>query len=350
MTTVLHFGAGALGRGLILPRIAAAGNVVRVADTDPAVVDAIRNDHGYPLDIAEPGAVDCRFVPIDGTYVIGRDDAALDAIIAGSDLVTTSVRLPNLPNVVERLKRVWRAAPPRRRVVIGCENMRKVGAHISALFGSALEFELAAPDCVVDRICATQPDSLRIEAERYTEWVIEGPPQAGADGAADVDRLFFRKRYLVNTLADGAAFLGLARGHRYLHQAIGDAGIIATLMPLVVLLEQHLERAFGFAAPELEDYRRLSLARLGNAAISRRLETVARDAWRKFGADERFVEPILAEARAGRDVSAALGVLARIIVAAEPDIDEIAAHLARSWEGAAAELIEPMRRALAEAS
>jgi mannitol-1-phosphate/altronate dehydrogenase len=120
-------------------------------------------------------------------------------------------------------------------------------------------------------------------------------------------------------------------------------------MPLLELLEQYLERVFGFPATDLDDYRRLSLKRLGNAAISRRLETVARDARRKFRSDERFVEPILAEAQAGRDVSDGLAVLARIMAAAAPDSRQLLADLAADWTGEAADLLDPLRAALAVA-
>jgi mannitol-1-phosphate 5-dehydrogenase len=337
----LHFGAGALGRGLILPLLGERQVPIAIADINTAVVDRIMAEGGYPIAIFDRGRREDVFVPVAQAFALGRDDAALDAFIAEADFVTTSVQIGNLGSVAKRLSSVWRSSG-KSRIVIGCENLRKVGAHIRSLFeaeDSALAGRIFAPDCVVDRICSAAPPELLIETERYTEWVVEAaddPDFRGPDVARDVDRLFFRKRYLVNTLADAVSFIGVRKGHAYLHQAVTDPEILDRVAPLLALLRGHLIRVFGFGAEEIADYQALSILRLGNPSISRRIETVARDPWRKFGPTERFMEPLLAEFEAGEDVSDALSAMRAIIAGVEPDVAMAIWRLSSSWGSLAA--------------
>jgi mannitol-1-phosphate 5-dehydrogenase len=338
--TSLHFGAGALGRGLILPRLAERRAPIAIADINTAVVDRIRAEGGYPIAVFADGQRRDVFIAVAQAFALGRDDPALDAWIAEADVITTSVQVGNLDTVVRRLSRVW-ATSDKARTVIGCENLRKVGAHIGSLFNAqniASVSNIATPDCVVDRICAASPPDLLIETESYSEWVVEAASTvdiAGPDLADDVDRLFFRKRYLVNTLADAVSFIGLRKGHAYLHQAVTDHDILAMVEPLLALLRRHLIRAFGFTPQDIADYQALSIARLGNSSISRRIETVARDPWRKFGPQERFMEPILAEAAAGATVEDALATMRTIIASVEPDAANAASLLSQAWGEAA---------------
>lgn len=337
--THLHFGAGALGRGLVLPRIVAAGGEVVVADTDPALISRLRDDGGYTLSVVGAGGRRTDIVPVAAAHCIGADDAALDAAIAAADTVTTSVQVGNLARVVARLAPVWQRGPARTRVIVGCENLRHVGDHIAALFAEAGGVVgLQCPDCLVDRICATSADGTTIEAEDYSEWVIDGDTaRPGPDTVPDVEGLFFRKRYLVNTLADACAFVGRARGAAHLHEAVSDPAVRATVAPLVDLLCDHLAGSCGFAPEALTAYRNTSVARLSHPGISRRIETVARDPWRKFAPDERFLEPVLAIRAGGGDIDGALAALAAILRAVEPAPDVLSARLTHLWSGTAAE-------------
>lgn len=332
----LHFGAGALGRGLILPLLAERQVRISIADINTAVVDRIRAEGGYPIAIFDRGQRENVFVPVAQAFALGRDDADLDGWLAETNFVTTSVQIGNLGSVVRKLTAAWRASD-KNRTVIGCENLRKVGTYLHSLFegeDATLAGRIFTPDCVVDRICSAAPPELLIETERYTEWVIEAagnPDLRGPDVAPDVDRLFFRKRYLVNTLADAVSFIGLRRGHAYLHQAVTDPEIVDQVAPLLALLRRHLIRVFGFGAEEIAEYQALSVLRLGNPSISRRIETVARDPWRKFGPAERFMEPVLAEFEAGEDVGDALFAMRAVIASVEPDPAIATALLSASW-------------------
>ncbi|SMY09776.1 hypothetical protein [Flavimaricola marinus] len=341
--THLHFGAGALGRGLVLPRIVSAGGDVEVADTDAALISRLRRDEGYTLEIVGDEGCWTEFIPIRAAHLIGEDTVDLGKAIEDADVVTTSVQVGNLTGVVDRLAPVWQRGPERARVIVGCENLHNVGAHIAGLFDRAGGVAgLKCPDCVVDRICATSADGATIETEDYSEWVVDGDMDLrGPDRVANVDGLFFRKRYLVNTLADSCAFVGQSRGFGYLYAAVSDPKVRDTVAPLIDMLCKHLVDRFDYSLQEIVEYRDKSIARLSLSGISRRIETVARDPWRKFAPDERFLEPMVAYRAAGGDINEALSALAAILRGIEPDPEILSERLTKLWAGTqAAPLVE----------
>lgn len=332
----LHFGAGALGRGLVLPLLAKSGTDVCIADINVDVVDRISAEGGYPIAIFKDGNREDVFVPVAKAFALGRDDKGLNSYLREADFITTSVQVGNLQAVVNRLAGVWEHGR-QARTVVGCENLRKVGGHLRTLFEAespALSEHVFTPDCVVDRICSASPSDLLIETEPYTEWVVEAPDELALKGpslSADVDRLFFRKRYLVNTLADAVSFIGMRKGHAFLHQAVTDPQILSSVAPLMALLRSHLIRAFQFAERELVQYQELSIQRLSNTSISRRIETVARDPWRKFGPAERFMEPVLAEYNSGAEVSEALSTMRTIIASVDGNPASAIGNMRQAW-------------------
>lgn len=343
--TILHFGAGALGRGLVMERITSSGANVAVADINPDIIDAVRADGGFSLTVAGPERSEEHFVPVVAAYAIGRDDSPLQKAISIARVVTTSVQIGNLPKVVARLGQVWDEMPGHPRTAIGAENMRHVGQHFGALFEKAGygHLPIHCPDCLVDRICAGSLDGQHVTTEVYSEWAVEvaNGPDFGADYVRDVDALFFRKRYLVNTLADGASMLGLGKGYTFLHEAVSDRSILDQLDPLLDALRRHLVRVYGFADDALKAYQDTSIVRLSNAALERRLETVARDPWRKFTEGERFLEPLIIEHAYGQPLDTALNAFASIIAAVEPDTAQRSSKLDDLWSKRARDLMTP---------
>jgi mannitol-1-phosphate/altronate dehydrogenase len=153
-------------------------------------------------------------------------------------------------------------------------------------------------DTVVDRNSQAEwPASLITRTETYIEWAAQVPqgvrvPITMLQQRPDITPAFWRKRYLVNTVADSLAFLGYIRGHLYLHEAFQDALLLDLLAPLFVELQHALHAEYGFDLDELWAYKDRAIRRLATPGIDRRIDTVARGAWRKLGVDERFVRPI----------------------------------------------------------
>ena len=318
----VHFGAGALGRGLVIPRLFAAGWGVSLVDADAALVSKLAEFRGYPLTIASHTASDTMTVPVDGAY-LPSDSKGLGAIAAAS-LITTAVRRENLGRVAATLVSAWKInGMPEKVAVVACENVEHVDVVVADAFAAAglppeLNARLVIPRTVVDRICAARwPETLEVVTESFNELAIgRDRPIAGIDQVADIDAAFARKRYLVNSFADASAILGSARGHATLSAAVSDPQVQRRLTPLLDALIDHLVAAFGFRRDDLDSYLATSRMRLANGAIPRRIDTVARDFWRKLSPTERFGEPLIALQARGALGDDVVGVMAGIVRAA----------------------------------
>ena len=207
--------------------------------------------------------------------------------------------------------------------MVGCENVERVDDVIrDALRNAGLSPEtmsrLSIPRTVVDRICATDaPPSLTVTAEPFVQLAIGGGPELpGFERVDAIDALFARKRYLVNTFADACAIMGRAAGMRTLAEAVADDAIEARIAPLLDALLRHLATRYGFDMDGLSVHLSDNRARLSNPNIPRRLETVARDLWRKFGPEERFAAPLIELEANGELDDAAVDTVADLMLTA----------------------------------
>jgi mannitol-1-phosphate/altronate dehydrogenase len=154
------------------------------------------------------------------------------------------------------------------------------------------------PDTMVDRITpATRPDHIEYLAQRYgirdrwpvfaesfTQWVIEdsfaaGRPDweaVGAQVVPDVAPYEMMKLRLLNGSHLAVAALGRLMGHRFVHEAMGDARLRAYMAAL-------MDRETGPTLPpvpgvDLAGYKRTLIARFANPSIEDTVERVNTDA------------------------------------------------------------------------
>ncbi len=317
----IHFGAGALGRGLVVPRLVEAGWSVTVVDPLPELLEALRRAGGYWLEWPDGIGAHTTWVPLAAALHPQNDRAVLQELLTDVPLVTTAVRKENLGRVATNLVAAWEHRNT-DVALLGCENVERVDELLTkTLLAAGLPAErlgsVSIPRTVVDRICASDwPASTTIRTEQYAELAATETGRAipGVLQVADIDARFDRKRYLVNTLADAAAILGGVRGYTLLSQAFLDAPLLAELEPLIESLTRHLVMAHGFRVDELQAYVAASRRRLANPFIPRRLDTVARDVWRKMLPGERFFAPLIDLAERGESSDAALPVMARLVL------------------------------------
>jgi fructuronate reductase len=141
---------------------------------------------------------------------------------------------------------------------------------------------------------------------------------------------------MLNGAHSALAYLGLERGHTYVHEAVADPG----LRPLVERL-MRVEAAESFTpAPEqdLTAYADELLARFANSALQHRLIQIAMDGSEKI--PQRWLETVTAQRAMGRDCPAILTALSawlrHVRGDARPVDDPRAGMLADAWrkEGA----------------
>lgn len=242
-----------------------------------------------------------------------------------------------------------------------CDNMaangRKLGAAVAAFAGRRdpdlarwIAGEARFPDVMVDSITpATDAvlrhrvreatgfaDAIPVAREAYSAWVIEdilppGGPDLAAAGAivtGDVAGHELAKLRILNGAHSALAYLGLARGHETVAQAMGDPWLVEVVETMV---RGEVIPAIGARARfDLQAYAGEVFARFRNPAIRHRLAQIAWDGSQKL--PYRLLDTI-ADARAAglpfARLALAVAAWMRFARAAGPGIvDPLAAQFA----------------------
>lgn len=251
--------------------------------------------------------------------------------------------------------------------LLSCDNLAENGAQLARLMSQYLEArspdlrrwfeaECACPSTMVDRIvpATTQSDlayvetrlGLRDEAavvsEPFSQWVIEdrfaGPRPAwekcGAQITTEVQAYETAKLRMLNGTHSALAYLGLRRGHEFVHQAIDDPEIA----PLVERL-MRVEAATSLTpAPgqDLDAYAATLIARFRNPALHHRLGQIAMDGSQKL--PQRWLQTLAVQQKNGRDCPSLLTALGSWLLHVRGDNgpvdDPMADQLRAAWQGA----------------
>ena len=323
---VVHFGAGALGRGLVVPMLYESGYRIVLADTNPMLIEKMKDAKSYTLDVSDDEQQRLHTIKIEDIVSPVTDEAMLLAYLHICDAVTTSVRRENLIHVAKVLAMAWGTESDSRRMVLCCENVEGVGAYFHSLLMDYAKNEqqrknlsvIRIPDTIVDRICAAGSTIMEVTSESFHECsvdadVVTDTGIAKIPSITNIRSHFYRKRYLLNTYADAMAFLALEKQHTYLYEAAKDEEIQNKLDPYIRLLIQLLKAKYGIAMKESEHWFQLYRKRLSNPEIPRELHTVARSLWSKMTLSERFICPLIELIHLHIDVSDGLAVIQEII-------------------------------------
>jgi len=333
------------------------GSVARVivAPQDPqAVIEAIasRDTHIISFTVTEKGYVRSP----DGSLDRANRAIVSDASAAGPPQTIYGF-------VAAGLARRKAAGLP-GLTLLSCDNLADNGARLARLMSDYLTDTDPAlaewfartcrcPGTMIDRIvpAVTDADRQRVAAsiglddrgavitEPFSQWVIEddfaGPrprwETVGAQLVPNVGHYEAAKLRMLNGAHSALAYLGLARGHEFVHQAIADpelAGLIETLMRSEAAPTLPPDSGIDLGA-----YADALIARFANSALAHRLIQIAMDGSQKI--PQRWLEPLAINQQAGRSTPATLQALAAWIQhvsgAARPVDDPMAAQLADLW-------------------
>ncbi|WP_033074465.1 mannitol dehydrogenase family protein [Sphingopyxis sp. MWB1] len=205
--------------------------------------------------------------------------------------------------------------------LLSCDNLANNGAVLRALMRDYLaaehpdlldwfERECRCPATMIDRIVPATTDADRdatqavlgardegaVVTEAFSQWVIEddfaGPrprwEDVGAQLVADVAPYETAKLRMLNGAHSALAYIGLGRGHAYVHQAVADP----TIRPLIDRLMREEAAPTIDAAPgqDLAAYAGALMRRFANPALDHRLIQIAMDGSQKI--PQRWLETL----------------------------------------------------------
>jgi fructuronate reductase len=224
--------------------------------------------------------------------------------------------------------------------LLSCDNLADNGAQLARLMSEYLErhapdvarwfeTECACPGTMVDRIVPATTDAdrdtvatllgeLRDEAavvtEPFSQWVVEdrfaGPrprwEAVGAQLVSDVAPYEAAKLRMLNGAHSALAYLGLARGYNFVHEAIADPELRSLVDGL---MRQEAAPTIAVAPGQnLDRYADDLIKRFANPALNHRLAQIAIDGSQKI--PQRWLATLAAQQQAGRSCPAILTALA----------------------------------------
>ena len=270
-----------------------AGDRTRVIGSLRGVIVAPREPEAVIAAIASPETQIISFTITEKGYRPGPDNALGNLLVAG---------------LARRC-----AAGLAGVTLISCDNRVDNGGALAALVGEAVDrsdrslqawfdAECTCPSTMVDRIApATTADDLAriadtlglrddaaVVTEPFNQWVIEDwfagrRPRwevAGAQFTNNIRAFETAKLRMLNGAHSALAYLGLARGWRFVHEAVADPKIAPVIDDLI-----RREAATSFAPPadlDLAAYADALLARFRNSALPHRLSQIAMDGSQKI--------------------------------------------------------------------
>ncbi|WP_454885060.1 mannitol dehydrogenase family protein [Sphingomonas oryzagri] len=328
-------------------RIIGSVTKVLVASTDREAV------------IAEIASADTRIVSFTVTEkgYCRLPDGSLDAQTAARGFY---------PLLAEAFRR-RRDAGTAGLTLLSCDNLASNGATLGRLIYAYLAE--AAPDLcdwfvdtctcpstMVDRIVpATLSQDLEgiaavlgvedagaVVTEPFSQWIIEDkfagvrPPweEAGAQLVADVGPYETAKLRMLNGAHSALAYLGLERGHEFVHQAIADPALRSIVERI---MRDEAAKSFAPAPGQLLDaYADALLGRFANPSLAHHLRQIAMDGSQKVS--QRWLETIVSRRSKGLDSPAILTALAAWVRHVRGDRipvdDPQAERLAAAWSSA----------------
>ncbi len=330
------------------------GSATRLIGSVHEVLLGSRDREAIVARIAAPECAIVSFAVTEKGYCRGVGDS-LDPSLAEDSFY---------PHLADALERRHAAGLP-GLTLLSCDNLAENGRQLENLLGEYLAArssalagwfaaECSCPATMVDRIVpATTPADLdtleqrlglrdegAVFTERFSQWVIEdrfaGPrpswDKVGAQLVGDVAPYETAKLRMLNGAHSALAYLGLERGHTFVHEAVADPDV----RPLVERIMRQEAAASFTPAPEqdLDAYADSLLQRFADPALNHRLIQIAMDGSQKI--PQRWLETLAfhqAEDRRCPAIVAALAAWLRHVRGDQRPVDDpMAEELRTLWQ------------------
>ena len=334
---------GAVGRVIVAPEDPEAV-IAAIAHPDTRIVSFTVTEKGYVR--APDGSLDCGNTALAADLAGDGSPRTIYGFLAAGLARRRAAGLPGL-------------------TLLSCDNLADNGRQLVALMTAYLDRTDPAladwfaqrcrcPLTMVDRIVPAMTDATRawaaghigladdgaILTEAFTQWVIEddfaGPrprwEAVGVQFVGNVSAYEAAKLRMLNGAHSALAYLGLERGHNFVHQAVADP----VIRPLIekIMREEAAATLDPASGIDTASYADQLLDRFANSALDHRLIQIAMDGSQKI--PQRWLEPLAINQQAGRMCPATLEALAawcgHVRGRARPVDDPQAEQLAALWQ------------------
>ena len=349
--SIVVFGAGAIGKGLIGLQFSQAGSRITFVDIKDDLVHRLRDAGRYRVLLHRLDGTR-KEEAVEGFCVLraaDRDAVAREMVAA--DLVMTAVFPQNLPDVaqtialgVDRCRLAGRREPLN---CIACENMKNGSATLAGCVAGRMAADsrryaveiVGFPNCMVNRVVPNARDPLYVETEDYCEWTLDANAVKGEwpEGIDFLERVtnqaarLERKLYVYNGSHAACAYFGFLRGHAWIHEAIADPEVVRQVGGTLDELAEVTRRHHGFSMDSMENYKRDFWLRCRNPGLKDEVVRIARQPKRKLARWDRLIAPAKLALQYGLPRRHIVEAIAAALSFRHPD-DEQSLELGRELE------------------
>ncbi|MHC4560034.1 MAG: mannitol dehydrogenase family protein [Planctomycetota bacterium] len=350
--SVVIFGAGAVGRGLIARVLAVNGLTPVFVEVNHQLAEYLKHVDGYVVHLTGIAGKDC--------YVSGYDVLTLQEIekisnpLADCLFMATAVGGENLktvaPVVALGLERALNKRDKPLNILV-CENWPNAENVLAeALLDAGCDEEsFACVRCSVERMVRRKEKRLDLVAEGGQTFFVDSHAWKGEQIGAvceieglkftdNIGAIYARKLYTSNAGGAALAYLGSLSACQFLYEALEIPEIRKNLTDLLNAAKQTLNESFGIDMVELEQHiTELISWRFPNRDLADTVERVARNPLRKLGFEERLAGLAHLLGRSGlgtKPVSRVIGAALHYREPADPDSVKLGRIIAQKGVGA----------------
>ncbi len=309
MKTMVHFGAGNIGRSLVGVLFTRADYEVVFVDADARVVDALNQRGQYTVKLMS------RDIPENQAGIVVRnvrglhamDTQAVSQAIAKAAVVGTSVGAKILPRVLPSIAGGI-AAREQPISIIFCENLRRTREHARGILaqnlpaGYPLDRRVGLVETSIGKMVPIMPEAVRardpleVWGEPYAKIIadrkgfVDEPPCVEGLVLKDNFGAYVDLKLFVHNFGHAAAaYLGNLAGKRFIWECMQDQAIRSQVRPAMLANGMALRKRYPgeFSAQDIEEHVDDLLARFTNQALGDTVFRVGRDLARKLAPEDR---------------------------------------------------------------
>lgn len=290
--SIIHFGAGNIGRGLIYPWLRKYRDDIILIDNNQELVNELKEKNQYTV-----FDTDSKKTIIYNIDIVHNEDKRIFDLLNNTSIITTSVGVNNLKHVADTIINniIWN-----NNIIFICfENSLRGGVVLKeAMLNLAnndinlinkIQTKCTFINGVIDCIVPDINLGLDILTENYSEWYIDLPNNVNLELFNDKNIITYdfkyfidRKLSLFNIAHWAIAFLGLSKGYEYIYDAWNDKEIFEIVADILNKSYQFLIEKYPNKETDIRYYFKKNVSRFNNKSINDTLKRVARDPARKY--------------------------------------------------------------------
>lgn len=313
METALHFGAGAIGRGLLGDLLHESGYEIVFVDTAQNLIDQINETGSYDLIEMELQNHRKKIDHVRALHSIEQSDAVID-VIAQAAILTTSVRVENLKRIAPvigkgLLKRSERGNRPID--ILAFENAYRASDTLKAeilkctpqLNEASIRNVACFANTITDRVVMNIEENGKsviqvgdtFEAAIEQNMLYDPASRPIKDGSYtnNINLALDRKLFVVNGGHCACGYLGYQRGYDIMMDGFRDPEVYKEVRDQMCEVGHMLSEKHHIAYEELAAYIEFALDRYLTSKNTDYVVRVCRNPIRKLNKNDRLTSPAL---------------------------------------------------------